>query len=336
MFTAEYSFKNYFHFEVSAELPEEGILKGNQGELRFKRIHDGYAVYDSTLLTSGFIYIPNPDEIFVPKTINDIPVTELHQTIRLKPSSFLDIEHGNLSRVFINFDKNFSEDKKLSIKDPFLRDFAYAFIVDRDIKEMENRPAEVGIRFFGPQVDFCSITCDDKVILHVPRAKIVEVHINKTVLRGSIPNCIERMIFSGKAYPFIEMVWDDDEPNNRCFEGLTNLKLIEGSLSGDICWSLKNCTSLESVHLSNGVEKIIAHAFSNCSSLRNIYVPDTVTEIEEYAFSGCSNLDSIHLPSNLKKIAKGVFKDCKSLKKVWLPDSIESIEDSAFAGCDSL
>lgn len=39
MFIAEYSHsKSYFHFEVADELPGEGILKGKEGELRFKRI----------------------------------------------------------------------------------------------------------------------------------------------------------------------------------------------------------------------------------------------------------------------------------------------------------
>ncbi|HEM5299398.1 TPA: hypothetical protein U1366_000038 [Streptococcus suis] len=47
MFVTECSYESYFHFKVSGELPEEGILKGKKGELRFKRIQDGLAVYDS-------------------------------------------------------------------------------------------------------------------------------------------------------------------------------------------------------------------------------------------------------------------------------------------------
>lgn len=39
MFIAEYSHsKSYFDFEVSAQLPEEGMLRGHDGELRFKRM----------------------------------------------------------------------------------------------------------------------------------------------------------------------------------------------------------------------------------------------------------------------------------------------------------
>ena len=110
----------------------------------------------------------------------------------------------------------------------------------------------------------------------MPSAHTVNVNAYKTELRGSVPGCVEQMTFSGKVYPFIESGWDLDEPNNRCFEGLKNLRVVEGSLSGDICWSFSNCTSLERIHLSNGIKKIPAYAFSNCSSLKDLYIPDTV------------------------------------------------------------
>lgn len=312
MFITEYSHsKSYYHFEVPGELPEEGILKGKEGELRFKRIHDGFAAYDSTLINSGFVYPGSADDVYVPHTINDIPVTELHQTILLKSRNPFAIENGNLKRVFIKIGKKF----------------------------LENSSVEVEIDFCGnpgQQVELCSIMCDDKLVLHMPSAKTVAVNANKTELRGSIPSCVEEMTFSGKVYPFIENGWDGDEPNNRCFEGLKNLRTVEGSLSGNLSWSFSNCTSLESIHLSNGVERIPAYAFSNCSSLKDLYIPDTVLEIGAYAFSGCENLVSIHLPSNLKKISEGMFNGCKSLKKVYLSDSIEIIEAYAFAGCVSL
>lgn len=339
MFITEYSHsKSYVHFEVSDELPEEGILKGKEGELRFKRIQDGFAVYDSTLLNSGFVYPGSVDDVYVPHTINDIPVTELHQTILLKSRNPFAIENGNLKRVFIKIGKK-SLEKQIKDADNGLGALLLYMLREQEDRNQKNSSVEVEINFCGnprQQVELCSIICDDKLVLHIPSAKAVEVNAYKTELRGSIPSCVEQMTFSGKVYPFIESGWDGDEPNNRCFEGLKNLRTIEGSLSGDICWSFSNCISLESIHLSNGVKRIPAYAFSNCSSLKDLYIPDTVLEIEAYAFSGCANLVSIHLPSNLKKISKGMFNDCKSLKKVYLSDTIEIIEDYAFAGCVSL
>ena len=84
MYETEYHHPNaYWDFETKEELPEEGLLKGHEGQIRFKRINDGFAVYDSTLLNSGFVYPGSPDDVFAPGTINGIPVTELHQSARL-------------------------------------------------------------------------------------------------------------------------------------------------------------------------------------------------------------------------------------------------------------
>lgn len=338
MYTAEYSYgKSMWHFEVPDELPDEGFLKGKGGELRFKRIQDGLAVYDSTLLTSGFVWPGSPDDICVPDTINGIPVTELHQTVLLKSRDTFTIENRNLKRVFVKIGKQ-SLEELLKDADNGLGVLVGYMLREQEGMNQKNSCVEVDIDFCGnvDQVEFCSIACDEKLVLYMPRAKVIEVNAYKTELRGSIPDCVEQMKFSGKVYPFIEYGWYGDEPNNQCFEGLKNLRTVEGSLSGDIGWSFKNCTSLESIHLSNGIKRIPAYAFNNCSSLKDLYIPDTVSEIGDYAFSGCTNLSSIHLPSNLKKISKGMFNGCKSLKKVYLSDTIEEIEDYAFAGCVSL
>ena len=337
MFVTEYSYESYFHFEVSGELPEEGILKGKEGELRFKRIQDGLAVYDSTFLTSGFDLHSSAASVYVPDTINDIPVTELHQTILLESRDPFAIEGMNLKRVFVKIGKK-SLEEQIRSSDNVLGTLLRYRLREKEDLNQKNSTLEVNIYFYTRerQVELCSITCDDELVFHIPNAKVVEVNANKTELRGSIPSCVEQMTFSGKIHPFIERGGDEDEPNNRCFEGLKNLRTVEGALSGDICWSFSNCTSLESIHLSNGIERVPSYAFSNCSSIKDLYIPDTVLEIGEYAFSGCVNLVSIHLPSQLKKISKGMFKDCKSLKKVYLPDTIEIIEDDAFVGCVNL
>lgn len=340
MFVAEYSHsKSYFDFEVADELPEEGILKGREGDLKFKRIKDGFAVYDSTLLTSGFIYPGSDNDVYVPHTINDIPVTELHQTIILKSRNPFTIESGNLKRVFIKISKS-SLEEQIKSADNTLGTLLLYMLREQDDRNQKDSSVEAKINFCGnhQHIELCSVVCicNDTLVFHIPDTKAVEVNAHKIELRGSIPSCVEQISFSGKVYPFIESGWDMDEPNNRCFENLKNIRIIDGSLSGDICWTFCNCTSLESVHLSNGIKKVPAYAFSKCSSLRDLYIPDTVSEIGAYAFSGCTNLVSIHLPPNLKKISEGTFKNCKSLKKVYLADTIETIEDYAFSGCVNL
>jgi hypothetical protein len=51
-----------------------------------------------------------------------------------------------------------------------------------------------------------------------------------------------------------------------------------------------NCTSLESITISDSVTYIGYGAFSGCTSLEIITIPDSVIWIDEYAFRGCSTL----------------------------------------------
>lgn len=339
MFVASYSYSaSYFDFYSAGELPDEGVLQGDQGKFGFKRIQDGFAIYDSTLTNTGFVYPGLPDDVYVPHTLNGIPVTEVHLTFFPKPKLSFTIENGGLKRVFIKIGKQYLDQRIRYINNDTRSLLKYCFYL-QEYAEQKNPSTQVYFDFCGNhsnQVEFCSITCDDRLILHVPPARVVEVNAHRTDLGGGIPDCVEKIVFSGKIYPVMERGWDLDEPNNHCFDGLKNLRTAEGSFSGDMGWSFRNCASLERIHLSNGIKEIPSYAFSKCSSLKDLYIPDTVLKIGPYAFNGCSNLVSIHLPANLKRIAEGTFNGCRALKKVYLSDTIEIIEDYAFAGCISL
>lgn len=51
------------------------------------------------------------------------------------------------------------------------------------------------------------------------------------------------------------------------------------------------------------------HAFRNCSSLTSITIPDGVTNLSNNAFGGCYNLETAILPKSLKKLGEGIFYD---------------------------
>ena len=234
MFVAEYSHsKSYACFEVADELPEEGILKGEEGEFRYKRIQDGFAVYDSTLLNSGFVYPGSDDDVYVPSTINDIPVTELHQTILLRSRNPVTIENRNLKRVFLKIGKK-TLDEQMEDADNSLGVLLLYVLREQNGRNQNSSSVEAMINLGLRTVELCSIICDDKLVLYIPNAKVVEVNAHRTELRGGIPSGVEQMTFSGKVYPFIEAGWDGDEPNNQCFEGLQNLRTVVRSLRDDI------------------------------------------------------------------------------------------------------
>lgn len=116
---------------------------------------------------------------------------------------------------------------------------------------------------------------------------------------------------------------------SRAFEGcsaITSLTLPASLRS--IFDSFTDCTSLTSLHINDGIERIFG--FEGCTSLTNVTIPDSVTMVG--GFGGCTSLEDVRLNASLKSIAGNAFKDCTSLKTIDLPDGLTQIGDSAFAG----
>lgn len=95
--------------------------------------------------------------------------------------------------------------------------------------------------------------------------------------------------------------------------------------------SFKNCTSLCSLTLPDGVEEISSHAFAKCKSLTEINIPYGVKEIQYETFCECSSLKDITLPGSVTKIDGMAFAVCASLESVFIPSSVTDIDDSAFS-----
>ena len=87
---------------------------------------------------------------------------------------------------------------------------------------------------------------------------------------------------------------------------LENVTITSGeSISGGAFY---NCSSLISVIIGNGVERIRDSAFINCNSLTSITIGTGVTRIDGYAFINCSKLAEIYYngtKSQWDKIEKG-------------------------------
>lgn len=96
------------------------------------------------------------------------------------------------------------------------------------------------------------------------------------------------------------------------------------------------CTSLKTITLPEGLEKMGHHCFFECTSLEKITIPDSTAEIGMGCFDGCSSLSEAILPENLNVLPESCFRDCSSLKSIILPQSITEIQKFCFAGCNSL
>ena len=80
--------------------------------------------------------------------------------------------------------------------------------------------------------------------------------------------------------------------------------------------AFRNCISLTSVIIPDGVATIGDHAFEGCTELTSVTIPDSVTAIGEEAFSGCEFLTSVTMPNSVTIIGAHVFHLCTNLKTI--------------------
>lgn len=95
-------------------------------------------------------------------------------------------------------------------------------------------------------------------------------------------------------------------------------------------------SDLRSVVISDSVTEIGAYAFYECSNLQSVVIGDGVKTIGKYAFSACSSLSFIALNKGLISIDKYAFYNCNSLETITLYEEITSVGNSAFKNCNSL
>ena len=104
--------------------------------------------------------------------------------------------------------------------------------------------------------------------------------------------------------------------------------------------AFQNCSGIEAVDFSacSFLDEIPEGTFENCTSLRSVQLPEGLQRIHNHAFQTCTSLSGIQFPSSLQVINYEAFRDCTSLRSIDLsgcPD-FGTIEGYAFSGCSSL
>ena len=114
-------------------------------------------------------------------------------------------------------------------------------------------------------------------------------------------------------------------------ESLKAFDWVENESDGNTIHGVfEDCSSLRSIYIPEGVEKICDDIFKGCSALREVSIPSSVKTIGQMAFAGCSSLACVELHEGLETILGGAFGDCPSLCHIDIPDSVKEVDPGAF------
>lgn len=93
-------------------------------------------------------------------------------------------------------------------------------------------------------------------------------------------------------------------------------------------------TSIQSISLPSGLERIEQGAFAACKNLTSITIPNSVYDLETFTFSECNSLSSVSLSTSLTSIGDGTFERCTSLRTLVIPSGVNCIGAYAFWACN--
>lgn len=120
------------------------------------------------------------------------------------------------------------------------------------------------------------------------------------------------------------------------FEQCGNLFQIEDGVYYVDKWVAGCENGVTQVILRSDTRGLVGNAFRDCDTLTSITIPDGVTSIGEGTFYGCENLTDIALPNSVTNIDMWAFTNCLSLTDIEIPYGVTSIGEMMFAGCHSL
>ncbi len=97
----------------------------------------------------------------------------------------------------------------------------------------------------------------------------------------------------------------------------------------------RGCTALKTVELKGAVTSIGMSTFLNCGAL-DFALPQTLESIGDSAFSGCASFKSVEVPATVESLGNSVFSGCIRVEEASLPSGIEEIPAGTFQNCTAL
>lgn len=125
--------------------------------------------------------------------------------------------------------------------------------------------------------------------------------------------------------------WDMSYDGELSFNEAAQVKDFDVSFKG------LPIVSFDEFQYFKAVPYIYDNTFANCTSLTSIILPDGIEKIYYFAFRACSSLQRINLPAGINTLGAQCFGYCTALREVtlWNPDpDVINIDASAFMGVD--
>ena len=96
-------------------------------------------------------------------------------------------------------------------------------------------------------------------------------------------------------------------------------------------------SSITSVVIGSGVERIGSYAFYECIALADVEIPQSLITVGDYAFFNCKALSgNVVFPDRISFIGSYAFYGCVALSGIVLPAQLVTISPYAFYGCTGL
>ncbi len=100
-------------------------------------------------------------------------------------------------------------------------------------------------------------------------------------------------------------------------------------------YAFRNCTSLRTIELPDGLITLGNHAFEGCTLLAEVKLPTGLSSLGEYTFYYCGGLAEIIIPDSVTEIGRSAFQNCKILDNIDL-NQVAIVRSNAFYGCMAL
>lgn len=219
--------------------------------------------------------------------------------------------------------------KAVEITDGVTSISSYAF---KECKNLES----IKIPDSMKRIEWCAIfNCDKLESVKIPSGVAV----------------IEEMTFAGnKGLKYVEISDGVEEIKGCAFLGCTSLININVDENNpEYCSIDGNLFSKDkkrlyqyalgkkesSYSIPDGVEMILAGAFSGSKYLESVEIPSTVKDIGTMAFQSCEKLKSVEIPYGVENMDAFAFGGCSELEKIIIPSSVIRM-DTAFDYCNKL